>query len=253
MSSQGAWTWVVDAFLRPRRFLRLRHAESLRSTDWFPKEVVSIAGLLTTNFLAYVVPVVAIWSASGSTDVGAAVFALALPFLFLTGLTAWAFHAGLVVTGNALGLKASVRSVVVAISIYLSLGLGFGFPYLAGSQSELAQFLRHATLLAFTISTGGEAIEAIRSPQPVELALGVVGFGYFVLAVYLMSRIASTTSRRAAVFVTLLTVGTPLIIAPLIYSTRLLGPTYYAVVAIYSVILAAAAPLDILRRFRFQL
>lgn len=248
MSSQGAWTWLLDAYLRPERFLRARHAQALNSSKWAPRAVVEIFVLLITNFLTYALPVVVLWSAQTSMSPAGAMASLAFPFVYLTALTIWAFHAGLVLTGSERTLTDSVRSVVVAVSIYLGVGLGFAFPYLAASQTALARFLRNATMLTFTLN----GVEAIRPPTQIELVLGLVGFGYYVLAVYLLGRIAYGASRKAAVFVTALAVGTPLVSAPFLYSSSLSGPALLVTGAVVAAVLGIAAPITVVRRLRFH-
>lgn len=248
MSSRGWWRWLTDPYLRPTQFLDARHAQSLRATEWALAALAGTVTTLTANFLVYAMPVVALWSARSSVGFAGAVLALGAPFLYLTGVTALGFHAALVVTGNARTLTASVRSVVVAVSVYLGVGLGFAFPYLAGSQTELGRLLRHATMLAFTFGGG----ESVGTPAPLDIALGIVGVAYFALALYLLARLAYAASRRAALFVTLLTVGTPLVVAPLLYAGPSAGPVYLALAPLYAAVLAGAPPLALLRRVRFH-
>ena len=248
MGSSGFWRWTVDALLRPAQFLQSRQTDTAQSRRGPIGAIAGLAASLIVNYLAYVVPIAATWSIWGSGEFVFAVTSLTFPFLYLIGLVAWAFHAGLLVTGNASSLISSVRSTVVAIGVYLSIGLGFAFPILAGSETELGDFLRGATLFAFTF----DGSQVARSPGSIELALGAVGAVYFTIAVFLITRTVYGTSRDAAAVVTAVTVGTPCVTGPLLYDSFAGSPPdlYLALVALVGAVLVAAVPLDVHRRIR---
>lgn len=249
MSSRQPGSGPLDVVFRPGRFLATRPAAGGSGVTARTGVLVRALAYLASNLVLYAVPVAVSYGAVvGQTPLDAALY-VAYPFLLLTAVTTWGFHAAVVVTGNSRGLVASVQTVCTTAGTYLALALGFAFPVLVG-QGAFGEFLRGATMYLFVFS--GEGATA---PTPGRLAAigAAVAACYYAYSLYLAARIRHGASRFGSAVVGAVALCSPVAVYPWLVSATSLPallaatPTY-VIGGLAGAISAAAVLFDLLRR-----
>lgn len=181
---------VVDIVFRPEVFLRSR--PDAYDQGWRGKGRIAGRSLLflVVNLLLYAVPLTVAFAGIAGTNPFNGVLLVAYPFVLLTGVTVWAFHAAVVVTRNSRGFVASLQTVTTTVGAYLALAIGFAFPVFL-AEGQLGEFLRGATLYLFIFS--GDSVTA-PSPSRTVVILAIVAGCYYIYSLY---RCAGSTRCHA--------------------------------------------------------
>lgn len=201
---------VVDIVFRPKAFLGSR--PEAYSQGWRGKGRIvgrSVA-FLAVNLLLYAAPLTVAFSGIAETEPLSGILLVGYPFLLLTAMTVWAFHAAVVVTRNSRGLIASFQTVTNTVGTYLALALGFAFPVLL-APGALGEFLRGATLYLFIFS--GDTVTA-PTPSQASVVLAVVAGCYYIYSLYVAARVRHGATRFEGAIVTVLSFGPAILIFP---------------------------------------
>lgn len=207
---------LLDIVFRPEAFLRSR--PEAYDQGWRGKGRIagrSIA-FLGVNLLLYAVPLTVAFAGIAEIDPLAGVPLVAYPFVLLTGVTVWAFHAAVVITRNSRGFITSFQTVTTTVGAYLALAIGFAFPVLL-ARGALGEFLRGATLYLFIFS--GDSVTA-PSPSEITVVLAVVAGCYYAYSLYIAARVRHGATRFEGAIVTVLSLMPTVLIFPWLTSPR---------------------------------
>lgn len=198
---------LVDVVFRPARFLASRPTAGGRGVAASGRVLAYAVAALAVNLALYAAPVAVGYTVVTGDTLGSVLAYVAYPFVLLVGVTLWAFHGAVVLTGNSRGLAESAQTVATTSGVYLALALGFLYPLLV-APGALGEFLRGATMYLFVFDAG-----TATAPQPGLLAavVGVVAGCYYAYSLYAAARIRHGASRPDAV----LAAAFPLAMPPL--------------------------------------
>lgn len=207
---------LIDIVFRPEAFLRSRPDAYDQGWRGKGRIVGRSVAFLAANLLLYAVPLTVAFAGIAETDPLAGVLFVAYPFVLLTGVTVWAFHAAVVVTRNTRGFVTSFQTVTTTVGAYLAVAIGFAFPVLL-ARGALGEFLRGATMYLFIFS--GDSVTA-PSPSRVSVVLAVVAGCYYAYSLYIAARVRHGATRFEGGVVTLLSLTPTVLIFPWLTSPR---------------------------------
>lgn len=120
---------TINTFIRPSKFIKNQrqiHYGSLLEKQW---AVVQITVIFIVNTVLFALPIAA-GSATSIEEFFHHGVTVSKGLIFISGVTFWIFHTGLVVTRNHDDLVASYQTVVYSTGIYLALILGYLYSFL---------------------------------------------------------------------------------------------------------------------------
>jgi hypothetical protein len=207
---------LADIVFRPEAFLRSR--PEAYDQGWRGKSRVAgrSVAFLAVNLLLYAAPLTVVFAGIAETDPLAGVLLVSYPFVLLTGVTVWAFHAAVVLTRNSRGFVASFQTVTTTVGAYLALAIGFAFPVLL-ARGALGEFLRGATLYLFIFS--GDSVTA-PSPSQITVVLAVVAGCYYAYSLYVAARVRHGATRSEGGIVMALSLMPSVLIFPWLTSAQ---------------------------------
>lgn len=114
----------AHTFLRPSKFVT--DQPSIQAGTILEKHIAfaKISTIFLINTLLFTLPIAG-GAALSLATIPHPLGVIASQFIFLSGVTFWAFHAGLILTRNSDGLLHSFQSVVYSTGIYLAFVLGY--------------------------------------------------------------------------------------------------------------------------------